>query len=128
MAIAVFFTRDGAQRRQSGVRSAIVAPDAASGDARPNCHAITSAQPFEFLPALEDGDWILRLHALRPNVAMVDKIELCLIGHRQDGWHELGHLRGDLALPYPHIDMWGGCCGPWDKHLAEIARNVRAAA
>jgi methionine synthase I (cobalamin-dependent) len=23
--------------------------------------------------------------------------------------------------------MWGGCCGTWDTHLDEIARNVHAA-
>jgi methionine synthase I (cobalamin-dependent) len=23
--------------------------------------------------------------------------------------------------------MWGGCCGTWETHLDEIARNVRAA-
>jgi methionine synthase I (cobalamin-dependent) len=34
---------------------------------------------------------------------------------------------GDLARRYPHLDIWGGCCGTWDTHLDEIARNVRAA-
>jgi len=23
--------------------------------------------------------------------------------------------------------MWGGCCGTWETHLDEIARNVRTA-
>jgi len=39
----------------------------------------------------------------------------------------LGELMGDLARQYPHIDVWVGCCGTWDTHLEEIARNVGAA-
>jgi hypothetical protein len=31
---------------------------------------------------------------------------------------------GSLARRYPHIDIWGGCCGIWEAHLDEIARNV----
>jgi methionine synthase I (cobalamin-dependent) len=34
---------------------------------------------------------------------------------------------GDLANRFPHVDMWGGCCGTWDNHLGKIARSVNAA-
>ena len=40
---------------------------------------------------------------------------------------ELGRLMGQLAKRYPHIDVWGGCCGTWDKHFDRIAHYVRAA-
>jgi methionine synthase I (cobalamin-dependent) len=40
---------------------------------------------------------------------------------------KLGELMGELAKQHPHIDIWGGCCGTWDTHLDEIARNVVAA-
>ena len=40
---------------------------------------------------------------------------------------ELGMLMGELGRRYAHIDIWGGCCGTWDTHLDEIARNVRSA-
>jgi methionine synthase I (cobalamin-dependent) len=39
----------------------------------------------------------------------------------------LGELMGALARQYPNIDVWGGCCGTWDTHLEEIARNVSTA-
>ena len=26
-------------------------------------------------------------------------------------------LMDDLATRCPNIDIWGGCCGPWDKHF-----------
>ena len=45
----------------------------------------------------------------------------------RDSYPALGELMGEIALRYPHIDIWGGCCGTWDNHLDEIARRVRAA-
>ena len=56
---------------------------------------------------------------------MMEKISLCKLGHLEDGNPvELGQQMGSLAKRYPHIDMWGGCCGTWEAHLAEIAKNV----
>ena len=40
---------------------------------------------------------------------------------------ELGEMMGDLARRYPNVDIWGGCCGTWDKHFEEIARSVTEA-
>jgi methionine synthase I (cobalamin-dependent) len=58
----------------------------------------------------------------------MDKIALCKLGHLEEGDPvELGAQMGDLARRYPHIDMWGGCCGVWEVHLDEIARNVAEA-
>jgi homocysteine S-methyltransferase len=59
---------------------------------------------------------------------MMDKISLCTLGHLESGDPaQLGELMGGLARQYPHIDMWGGCCGTWDTHLDAIARNVHTA-
>jgi len=59
---------------------------------------------------------------------MMDKISLCTLGHLESGDPvQLGELMGTSAREHPHIDMWGGCCGTWETHLDEIARNVRAA-
>ena len=58
----------------------------------------------------------------------MDKISLCKLGHLEEGDPvELGQRMGDLARRYPHIDIWGGCCGTWEKHLDQIARHIRAA-
>ena len=58
----------------------------------------------------------------------MDKISLCKLGHLEDGDPvELGQQLGALAARYPHIDIWGGCCGTWERHLGEIARSVTAA-
>jgi methionine synthase I (cobalamin-dependent) len=30
----------------------------------------------------------------------------------------------DLAQRFPHIHVWGGCCGTDGRHIGEIARQV----
>jgi S-methylmethionine-dependent homocysteine/selenocysteine methylase len=129
--LAVSFTLDNATRRlPSGpsLKDAIETIDAQTGDDRPAFYGINCSHPLEFMPAIEPGDWFERVRCLRPNAALMDKISLCTLGHLESGDPaELGKLMGDVARQYPHIDMWGGCCGTWDTHLDEIARNVRTA-
>ncbi|MBL8543366.1 MAG: homocysteine S-methyltransferase family protein [Hyphomonadaceae bacterium] len=128
--LAVYFTLDSNSRLKSGptVRQAIATVDAEAGDNRPDFYGINCSHPLEFEPALEPGDWIARVRSFRPNAAMMEKQQLCQIGHLVDGDPpELGQQMGALARRYPHVDIWGGCCGTWDAHLNEIAREVRAA-
>lgn len=128
--LAVFFTLDSTSRLKSGpsLREAIEEVDRQTGADRPDFYGINCSHPHEFEPALEPGDWIRRIRALRPNAASMDKQSLCQIGHLVDGDpEELGGQMAALARRYPHIDVWGGCCGTWDRHLDQIARQIRAA-
>jgi homocysteine S-methyltransferase len=129
--LSVSFTLDHSTRRLlSGptVKDAIETIDLETGDDRPEFYGINCSHPLEFMPAIEPGTWFERVRCLRPNAAMMDKISLCTLGHLESGDPvELGELMGGLARQYPHIDIWGGCCGTWEKHLDEIARNVHAA-
>lgn len=129
--LSVSFTLDNESRGLlSGptLKDAIEEVDAQTGADRPAFYGINCSHPLEFMPAIEPGSWFERVRCLRPNAAMMDKISLCTLGHLEAGDPvELGALMGDLARQYPHIDMWGGCCGTWDTHLDEIARNVRTA-
>lgn len=125
--LALYLTLTGTGRLRSGpsVREAIAAIDAEAGDARPDFYGINCSHPLEFEPALEPGDWIQRIRSFRPNAALMDKQALCKIGHLVDGDPpELGEQMGSLARRYPHVDVWGGCCGTWDTHLDHIARHV----
>lgn len=126
--VSLSFTLDSSSRLQTGpsIREAIEAVDARTQDSRPDFYGINCSHPVEFKPALEPGDWILRVRSLRPNAAKMDKIALCQLGHLESGdAHELGHVMGELARRYSHLDVWGGCCGTWETHLDEIARQVR---
>jgi homocysteine S-methyltransferase len=129
--LAVSFTLDNSTSRLvSGpsLKEAIETVDAQTGDDRPAFYGINCSHPLEFMPAIEPGDWFERVRCLRPNAAMMDKISLCTLGHLESGDPvQLGELMGGLARRYPHLDIWGGCCGTWDTHLDEIARNVQIA-
>ena len=112
--LSLSFTLDSTSRLQSGpsFREAIEAVDDRAGDARPDFYGINCSHPAEFEPALEPGDWIRRIRSLRPNAAKLDKIALCTLGHLESGDPgELGREMGALARRYPHLDVWGGCCG-----------------
>ncbi|MFM7225125.1 MAG: homocysteine S-methyltransferase family protein [Actinomycetota bacterium] len=127
---SISFTLDSTSRLHTGprLREAITAIDAETGAERPAFYGINCSHPYEFLPAIEPGAWFERVRCLRPNAAMMDKVALCSIGHLEQGDPvELGRLMGDLARRFPHLDVWGGCCGTWETHLDEIARNVTEA-
>lgn len=124
----VSFTLDSNHRLNSGpgLKEAIETVDREAGDMRPDFYGINCSHPDEFEPALEPGKWFERVRSLRPNAARMDKASLCSLDHLEDGNPvELGQQMGDLASRYPHIDIWGGCCGTWHNHIGEIAKNVK---
>ncbi|MGJ0120487.1 homocysteine S-methyltransferase family protein [Williamsia sp. MIQD14] len=126
--ISVSFTLDNTTHRLSSgpsLREAVESVDAETGPDRPAFYGVNCSHPLEFIPAIEPGEWFHRVRSLRPNAALLDKIELSSLGHLERGDPtRLGELMGELAQHYPHIDIWGGCCGTWDTHLDEIARRV----
>ena len=127
--LAISLTLDSDSKLHSGqsLADAITAIDQAT-DQSPEYFLINCSHPFEFEPAIEPGNWVKRVRGVRPNASKMEKMALCEIGHLEDGDpEELGELCGDLARRYPHMDIWGGCCGTWDNHLNEIAKNVKLA-
>jgi S-methylmethionine-dependent homocysteine/selenocysteine methylase len=127
--LGISLSLDSSSKLNSGPRlaEAITRIDAET-EQSPAFYSINCSHPLEYEPALEPGDWINRVRGVRPNAAKMEKIELCSLGHLEDGDPvELGEQLGDLARRYPHMDIWGGCCGTWNVHLDEIAKNVLAA-
>ncbi|HKJ03962.1 MAG TPA: homocysteine S-methyltransferase family protein [Geopsychrobacteraceae bacterium] len=125
--LCISFTLDSSHKLKSGptLKEAILSVDAEAGDNKPICFGINCSHPLELEPALEPGNWIERVRNIRPNAVMMEKISLCKLGHLEEGNpSELGEQMGALAKRFPHIDMWGGCCGTWEAHLKEIARQV----
>lgn len=85
------------------------------------------SHPLEFVSSLDDGDWVRRIRVLRPNASSKEKVALCRIGHLEEG--DPVDLAGQMAAigrRFPHIDVWGGCCGTWDTHLREMTSAVAA--
>jgi S-methylmethionine-dependent homocysteine/selenocysteine methylase len=115
----------GCIRTGPTLAEAITAVDDQAGDARPDFFGINCSHPVEFEPALEPGPWLERLRSLRPNASMAEKQALCQIGHLEAGDPELlGIQMAALARRLPQVDVWGGCCGTWDDHLAAIAGQL----
>lgn len=128
--LGIHFTLESTGALKSGpsVRHAIEAVDAACGPSHPDFYGINCSHPLEFEPALQAGQWFKRVRSIRPNAALMEKQELCQIGHLVDGDPlELGAQLGSIAERFPHIDIWGGCCGTWDRHLSHIAASVKQA-
>jgi S-methylmethionine-dependent homocysteine/selenocysteine methylase len=128
MPLSLSFMVDSAGRLLTGpsLKDAVEAVDEQAGDARPDFYGINCAHPVEFEPALVAGPWIERIRSLRPNASMAEKQALCQIGHLEAGDPEsLGAHMGALARRFPHIDIWGGCCGTWDDHLRAVAQQLR---
>lgn len=126
--LGISLTLDTTSKLSSGesLADAITMIDEETGQS-PAFYSINCSHPLEFEPAIGPGDWVKRVRGVRPNASKMDKMALCKIGHLEDGDPvELGVLCGDLARRYPHMDIWGGCCGTWDRHLDEIATNVLA--
>ena len=124
--VAVSFSLDSSHRLSSGVplAEAIAIVDAAT-DSYPAFFSLNCSHPFEFEPALDGGAWTRRIRSIRPNAAKMDKIALCKLGHLEEGDpEELGRLMADVGKRYPHMDIWGGCCGTGHVHLEEIARHL----
>ena len=127
--LAISLTLDSSAKLNSGpsLADAITAIDEET-DQSPEFYLINCSHPQEYEPAIEPGDWINRVRGVRPNASKMEKLALCKLGHLEEGDPvELGQQCGDLARRYPHMDVWGGCCGTWSRHLDEITRNVIAA-
>ena len=126
--VVSFISKEGG-RLSTGpsVREAIERVDAAT-DASPVYYMINCSHPIEFEPALEDGDWLSRLGGFMPNAVSMEKAALCTLGHLEDGDpEEMGRQMGDLARRFPHMTVWGGCCGTDSRHIGQICARVREA-
>lgn len=124
--VAVSFTLTSDARVHSGstLEDAITTVDEATGGAV-EFFGINCSHPYEFGPALTPGAWTDRLRSLRPNASPMEKIALCQLGHLEEGDPpELATMMSELAVQYPRIDIWGGCCGTTATHLELIASAV----
>jgi len=123
---AVSLSLDSTSRLKSGpsFAEAVETIEAETGGS-PVFYFLNCSHPVEFEPALTQGSWLKRVRGLRPNASKMEKIALCQLGHLEEGDPvELGQLVGDVVRRYPHMDIWGGCCGTGEVHLEEMVKNI----
>lgn len=124
----VSFTLDrtGRLSNAQSLKDAVLETDSAT-NASPAYYMINCTHPVDFEPSLETGDWAQRLNGFRPNASTLAKGTLCQLGHLEEGDPvELGQQMRDVSRRFPHISVWGGCCGTDHVHIEEICRNVSA--
>lgn len=125
--ISFFVAKGGKLKTGETLEDAITAVDAATESA-PAYYMINCTHPTEFTPGLTDGPWSRRLGGFMPNAVAMETLDLCKLGHLEDGDpEELGGQMAELARRFPHINVWGGCCGTDGRHIGQIARQVREA-
>jgi homocysteine S-methyltransferase len=125
--VSFFVARGGKLRGGETLEEAITRVDAATGNA-PAYYMINCTHPTEFEPGLTPGDWTARLGGFMPNAVAMETLDLCKLGHLEDGNpEELGAQMAQLARRFPHVNVWGGCCGTDGRHIGQITRQVGAA-
>jgi S-methylmethionine-dependent homocysteine/selenocysteine methylase len=125
--LSVSLTLDSTRHLKSGpsLAEAVTEIDSQTGADAPDFYLLNCSHPIEYEPALVNGDWINRLRGVRPNASKMEKMALCKLGHLEDGDPvELGGQLSELSERYPHMDIFGGCCGTGERHLREIARAL----
>jgi homocysteine S-methyltransferase len=122
--ISFFVAKGGKLKGGETIEEAIASVDAAT-DNSPAYYMINCTHPTEFEPGLNDGDWSRRLGGFMPNAVAMETLDLCKLGHLEDGDpEELGGQMASLARRFPHINVWGGCCGTDGRHIGQITRQV----
>jgi S-methylmethionine-dependent homocysteine/selenocysteine methylase len=124
--VSFFVAAGGRLKGGESIEEAITRVDAAT-DSAPAYYMINCTHPTEFAPGLTPGAWIQRLGGFMPNAVAMETLDLCKLGHLEDGDpEELGTQMARLAQRFPHVNVWGGCCGTDGRHIGQIARQVRA--
>lgn len=126
----IAFTLEKDRRLRSGetLADAINKVDHETGGA-PSYYMINCAHPVDFGPALEPAPWAQRVLGIRANASTLDHGTLCQLGHLEEGDpDELAGQMADLRQFYPHMNVFGGCCGTDMRHVAKIAAALGAGA
>ncbi|MEO8063620.1 MAG: homocysteine S-methyltransferase family protein [Pseudomonadota bacterium] len=122
--ISFFVAPGGNLKTGESLEQAISRVDSATRNA-PEYYMINCTHPTEFEPGLTPGEWTARLGGFVPNAVAMETLDLCKLGHLEDGDpRELGAQMATLAGRFPHINVWGGCCGTDGRHIDQITRQV----
>lgn len=125
---AVSFMLEKDHRLQSGetLRQAIEAVDAATGGSAAY-FLVNCAHPLDIAPALAQEDWVTRVRGLRANASDHDHSVLSQLDHLEEGDpDELAEQYAGLKSSFPHLNVFGGCCGTDFAHVRKISDALRA--
>lgn len=91
----------------------------------PAYYMINCAHPTHFESILV-GPWTQRIHGILANASTRSHAQLDEADKLDDGNPvELGKQCYKLRSILPHLNVFGGCCGTDQRHIKEIAQNLR---
>jgi S-methylmethionine-dependent homocysteine/selenocysteine methylase len=125
---AVAFMLEKDHRLQSGetLRQAIEAVDAATGGSAAY-FLVNCAHPLDIAPALAQEGWVSRVRGIRANASDHDHSVLSQLDHLDEGDpDELAEQYAGLKSSFPHLNVFGGCCGTDFAHVRKISDALRA--
>ena len=125
---AVSFMLEKDHRLATGetLRQAIEAVDAATGGSAAH-YLVNCAHPLDIAPALAQEDWVTRVRGLRANASDHDHGVLSRLDHLDEGDpDELAEQYAGLKARFPHLNVFGGCCGTDFVHVRKISDALRA--
>ena len=125
--VAISFTVETDGRLPTGqtLKDAIEWVDEATR-AAPAYYMINCAHPDHFAHSLTGREaWMQRLRGLRANASRLSHAALDAVEGLDSGDpQEFGQLHGELRHRFGHINVFGGCCGTDDRHIAAITDAV----
>ncbi len=94
--------------------------------AAPAYYMINCAHPDHFADSLSGREgWMQRLRGLRANASRLSHAALDEAQELDSGDpQEFGQLHGELRRRFGHINVFGGCCGTDDRHVAAVTEAI----
>jgi S-methylmethionine-dependent homocysteine/selenocysteine methylase len=128
--VVISFTLETDGRLPTGqaLKDAIIEVDAATGGYT-TYFMINCAHPTHFGAVLEkDSAWVKRIQGIRANASSRSHAELDAATELDAGNPvEFGRQYADLLKRYPHMTVFGGCCGTDFRHVESISHTCRSA-
>lgn len=126
VASVISFTVETDGRLPSGetLGDAIRAVDDATG-ASPAYYMINCAHPTHFDATLEPSEWMRRIRGIRANASTMSHAELDEADELDAGDPvDLARRYERLRATFPHLTIFGGCCGTDTRHIAATAEAL----
>jgi S-methylmethionine-dependent homocysteine/selenocysteine methylase len=109
------------------LREAIETVDQAT-DSAAAYFMINCSHPDDFGPALADEEWVTRVRGVRANSSSEEQCTLVEMDGLDEGDpDELAGQHARLKAMYPHINVFGGCCGTDFTHVEKISSALQGA-
>jgi S-methylmethionine-dependent homocysteine/selenocysteine methylase len=124
-AISFMVEKDRCLGSGETLRAAIETVDGDTGAAAAY-FMVNCSHPMDIDPALTEGEWVKRVHGIRANSSKQEHSMLNTLGHLDEGNpDELAGEYASLKSRFPHMNVFGGCCGTDFNHVRRISSELQ---